>query len=235
MSETGNPRRQIFENVPGSHLFVENLTKIHDSNVLVTISSAEGEHTVLMTPKKIIESKAKVFVQAPPERVVTGTSKNRKRLGSAFVGIGYVVAVVLLTFSGLSATGFIKARIVMSGSMAPTIKQGDIVVTASPLRVPPKIGSVAAYQSRRFDGAPVGIFTHRIIGGDLASGFIMKGDHNPNPDVQRPKINDVLGVVIFTVPFIGKFLTKKALFIIIPMFVGLWLVWDTLKESPNER
>ena len=235
MDKTGNPRRQIFEDVPGSAMWAENSPRVSDSNVLVTISNTEGEHTVLMTPSRIIESKAKVFVQAPPERVVVGVNKTKKRIGAFFVGFGYLLAVTLLTFSGLSATGLIKARIVLSGSMAPTIKQGDIVVTASPMRILPKQGSVVAYQARRFDGAPVGVFTHRIIGGDLGSGFIVKGDHNANPDVQRPKLNDILGVVVFTIPFIGKFLTKKALFIIIPMAIGLWLVWDTLKESPNER
>ena len=63
----------------------------------------------------------------------------------------------------------------------------------------------------------------------------MKGDHNPHPDVQRPKGLDVLGTVIFVIPFIGNLLTKKALFIIVPTAVGLWFLFDTLKDNSNDR
>jgi len=52
----------------------------------------------------------------------------------------------------------------------------------------PHKGDVVAYQGRRFDGSKVGVFSHRIIGGNQASGFIVKGDANPSPDVQRPKL-----------------------------------------------
>jgi len=235
MKSSGTPRQPIFENVSGSQMWVENSPSRPDSNILVTISNESGEHSVLVTPQNIIDSKAKVFVQAPPERIVTGVSKTRRRIGNFFVGFGYALAIVLLTFSGASATGLVKARIVLTGSMAPTINPGDIVITTPPLRDPPKLHSIIAYEARRFDGAPVGVFTHRIIGGDPVSGFIMKGDHNPHPDVQRPKGLDVLGTVIFVIPFIGNLLTKKALFIIVPTAVGLWFLFDTLKDNSNDR
>jgi hypothetical protein len=57
----------------------------------------------------------------------------------------------------------------------------------------------------------------------------MKGDNNPTPDVQRPKAEDINGVVFFVIPFIGKFLTLKMLMIFVPVGVGIWLVVDTLK------
>jgi signal peptidase I len=235
MNKSGSPRQPLFEGLSGSQMWVENTPRRGDSNVLVTISNQSGEHSVLVTPTKIVDSKAKVFVQAPPERVLVGVSKTRKRISNFFVGFGYVLAVVLLTFSAASATGLVKARIVLTGSMTPTINPGDIVITTSPLRVQPKLHSIIAYQARRFDGAPVGVFTHRIIGGDPVAGFMMKGDHNPNPDVQRPKGADVLGTVIYVLPFIGNFLTKKALFIIVPTGVGLWFLFDTLKDGSNDR
>jgi hypothetical protein len=73
------------------------------------------------------------------------------------------------------------------------------------------------------------MFTHRIIGGDPINGFLMKGDNNPSPDVQRPKTEDISGVVFFVVPFIGKLLSLKMLMILIPVGVGIWLILDTLK------
>jgi signal peptidase I len=128
-------------------------------------------------------------------------------------------------------TGYVKARVVLTDSMAPTIKAGDIVLLDPTTHAVPKIGDVAAYTGRRFDGTSVGIFTHRIIGGDAVNGFIMKGDNNPSPDVQRPKIADVSGVVVFKLPFIGKVLNPKMLFILVPVVFGIWLISDALRDG----
>ena len=95
----------------------------------------------------------------------------------------------------------------------------------------PKVGDVVAYTGRRFDGTEVGTFTHRIIGGDAVNGFIMKGDNNPSPDVQRPKVVDVRGVVVFKLPFIGKILNPKMLIILVPIVFGIWLVLDALRDG----
>jgi hypothetical protein len=59
----------------------------------------------------------------------------------------------------------------------------------------------------------------------------MKGDANPTPDIQHPKIADVTGVVFFKIPFIGKLLTPKSLLIIVPCIVGFWFVMDALKNE----
>jgi hypothetical protein len=93
---------------------------------------------------------------------------------------------------------------------------------------------VAAYQARRFDGAPIGVFTHRIIDGDGESGWILKGDNNPSPDIQKPKNNDILGVVIFVIPWLGNLLSKQFLFTVIPLIAGMWFLLDTLRKVPND-
>ena len=102
-------------------------------------------------------------------------------------------------------------------------------MTVPPSRIAPKKGDVVAYVGRRFDGTSVGVFSHRIIGGDAQSGFIVKGDANPSPDVQHPKIPDITGIVVFTIPFIGKILTPRALLVLVPLVFGFWLVLDALK------
>ncbi|NDF57084.1 MAG: hypothetical protein EB134_04655, partial [Actinobacteria bacterium] len=71
---------------------------------------------------------------------------------------------------------------------------------------------------------------HRIIGGDIENGFIMKGDANKSPDPQKPKAEDILGVVFFVIPFIGNLLTPKALLLLIPCLFGLWLIMDAMKN-----
>jgi len=202
-----------------------------DSKVLLTISNVLGEQTVLITPDEIIPSKAKMFVQAPKERIVTGSQKNARNLTTAVKYIGYVLSAVLITFSLVSTTGLVKARIVLTGSMSPTINPGDIVLLAKPTQLVPHVGSIVAYTARRFDGTPVGIFTHRIIGGDATSGFIVKGDANPTPDVQHPRVADISGVQFFTVPLVGKILTPKMLIILVPVLVGFWFISDALKSE----
>lgn len=224
-------KRSLFDENDSQQMWIEGKPKNPDSNVLITISSNAGEKTILVTGDKLIESKAKLFVQAPAERVVVGTRKWKIQLMAGLRWSGYVGAAVLLTFSALSFSGVMKARIVLTGSMEPTISVGDIILTTPPTRLTPKQGDVVAYTAKRFDGSPVGVFSHRIIGGDAQSGFIVKGDANPNPDVQRPQIPDIEGVVVFVIPLLGKILAPKSLFILIPLIFGFWLIMDALKNE----
>lgn len=222
-------RRPLFEATSTEEMWVEGQSQFADSKVLVTVSNANGERTVLITPTDIAPTKSKMFVQAPPERIATPTQKRNNKIGNTVKFLGYVISAVLISFSVLSASGFVKARIVLTGSMEPMIKPGDIVLLAPTPRTQPQLGDVAAYTARRFSGESVGIFTHRIIGGDPVNGWLMKGDNNPAPDVQKPKAEDISGVVFFVVPFIGKLMTPKMLMILIPVGVGIWLIIDTLK------
>lgn len=206
-------------------------SQFDDSKVLLTVSNVLGERTVLITPNEIIPSKSKMFVQAPKERVVTGSQKSARNATTVVKYLGYILSAVLITFSLVSTTGLMKARIVLTGSMSPTINPGDIILLAKPEQTPPHIGSIVAYTARRFDGSPVGTFTHRIIGGDAASGFIVKGDANPTPDIQHPRVADISGVQFFTIPFIGKILAPKMLIILVPVLVGFWFISDALKSD----
>ena len=214
-----------------TELWIEKTGNVPESNVLITISDTSGEHTYLMAGQKFIETKSSLFVQAPEERIVVGSRIWYTRMSNAFRWSGYALAIVLMTFSVLSFSGTVKARVVLTGSMMPTINPGDIILTTPVKNVTPKTGSVVAYVGRRFDGTAVGVFSHRIIGGDATNGFIVKGDHNPAPDTQRPKLEDITGVVMFVIPIIGRFLTPKALMITIPLIFGLWLIFDALKND----
>jgi len=223
--------RPLFEGSETEQMWIEGQSQFSDSKILLTISDLSGDRTVLITPTEIVASNPKMFVQAPPERIVTKANLRQQKFGNAVKFIGYLLSAVLISFSVLSAAGFVKARIVLTGSMEPTIHPGDIVILAPTPRTQPEVGDVVAYTARRFSGESVGTFTHRIIGGNAEDGFLVKGDNNPSPDVQRPKVQDVSGVVFFVVPFIGKFLTPKMLMILVPLLIGLWLVIDTLRSE----
>jgi signal peptidase I len=224
-------RRPLFDESSSEEMWVEGTSQFADSKVLLTISNANGERTVLITPTDIAPTKSKLFVQAPPERIATPAQARNTKIGNTIKYIGYALSGILISFSILSASGFVKARIVLTGSMAPTINTGDVVILAPTPRSQPELGDVVAYTARRFSGESVGIFTHRIIGGDPVNGWLMKGDANPAPDVQKPKNEDISGVVFFVIPWIGTLMTPKMLMILIPVAVGIWLIIDTLRSD----
>jgi hypothetical protein len=68
------------------------------------------------------------------------------------------------------------------------------------------------------------------VGGDEKSGWIAKGDANPTADVQRPTAEDIQGVVIATIPGIGKFLTPQFLILLTIIGLGMWLVFDWARD-----
>jgi signal peptidase I len=228
---------QVIEPLSGSlfgDVYLDRGNEEVKHNVLITVSSPEGAKTVLITPDSIIETSPKHFVETPRERVVSGAERWIKKVGQYSTIATYLFAALLITFSAASLTGYVQARVVLTNSMEPTINPGDIVITANSERVVPQIGSVIAYQARQFNGTPVGVFTHRIIGGNALDGWMMKGDNNPSPDIQKPKGADILGTVILTIPKLGLLFNRRLLFTLIPLLVGLWFVIDTLKGGAND-
>jgi signal peptidase I len=223
--------REVFDGESGHQIWVQGDSNFPDSNVLLTISTSLGEKTALISGSTILHSDAKLFVEAPPERLKTPAAARFTQARLVLKWLGYFATITLLSFSALTFTGVAKARIVMTGSMAPSINVGDVIITTSPKFHPPHQGDVITYQARRFNGAPVAVISHRIIGGDAEKGFIVKGDRNKTPDVQRPTMRDVLGIVVLTIPFIGNLLTPKALFLIVPSIFGFWLILDSMKNA----
>jgi signal peptidase len=222
--------RKIFSGENDSQIWLEGSPLKADSNILVTVTSATGEQSAYISKNGVTEIKAAQLVDAAPE--VQGQDTKQKFVGfkKALTFSGYAIAMVLLIFSGLSFTGNVKARIVLTGSMAPAINTGDVIITMPISRKEPKMDDVIAYQAKRFNGEKVAVFSHRIIGGDIENGFIVKGDANKSPDAQKPKGEDILGVVFFVIPFIGNLLTPKALFLLLPCIFGLWLIMDAMKN-----
>ena len=232
MSTSSSPQEPQHPHLLGAtELWIEDVGQVPESNVLITVSDSSGEHTYLIAGDNVVETKSGLFIQAPEERIVAGSRVMYTRISALFRWSGYVLAFTLLTFAVFSFSGTVKARVVLTGSMTPAINPGDIIITTPPSNLAPKVGSVVAYVGRRFDGTAVGIFSHRIIGGDAETGFIVKGDNNPNPDTQRPKTPDITGVIIFVIPLIGRFLTPRALLITVPVIFGLWLIIDALKNE----
>ena len=213
-----------------SQIWLEGSSLESDSNILVTLISAGEERSVFISNQGVKEVMAAQLVDAAPEPQGVATQQKYVGVKKVISFTGYALAILLMVFAGLSFTGNVKARIVLTGSMAPAINTGDVIVTMPIAKKAPQIDDVIAYQAKRFNGENVAVFSHRIIGGDIENGFIVKGDANKSPDPQKPTAEDILGVVFFVIPFIGNLLTPKALFLLLPCAFGLWLILDAMKN-----
>jgi signal peptidase I len=223
-------RQLIFSGETDSQLWLEGSPLKDGENMLITLTSAAGEQSAYVSKQGVTVINAGQLVEAAPEVQNEDTKKQHLGIKKAMSVSGYLVAILLIVFAGFSFTGNVKARIVLTGSMSPAINVGDVIVTVPITQKAPQIDDVIAYQAKRFNGENVAVFSHRIIGGDIENGFIVKGDANKSPDPQKPKAADILGVVLFTIPFVGNLLTPKALFLLLPCAFGLWLIMDAMKN-----
>jgi len=222
--------QEIFPNSSENQIWFDDGASLPHSNLLLNITTAEGEISAFISNGKIVQLEAGAVIEGNAPKEAINKSGNIAILKKSLSVSGYVLAIALLVFSLFSFTGMIKARIVLTGSMAPAIHTGDVIITTPVSRKTPAIGDVIAYQAKRFNGDSVAVFSHRIVGGDIESGFIVKGDANKTPDTQRPMRGDILGVVIFVIPYIGNLLTPKALFLLVPCIFGFWLILDAMKN-----
>jgi signal peptidase len=222
--------REIFPDGGVGEIWIGGSSSHADSNILITVTSLKGERSAYISGSSVTQLQAGQLVDPAPEVQSESSARKYSGVKKAMTISGYALAILLLSFSALSFSGVAKARIVLTGSMKPAINPGDIIITTPITHKTPKIGDVIAYQARRFNGQAVAVFSHRIISGDLKSGFVVKGDANKTPDNQKPVAKDILGVVIFTIPFLGNILTPKALFLLVPCIFGLWLILDAMKN-----
>ncbi len=145
--------------------------------------------------------------------------KEEKRfLPKVFKFSAVVIALILLASS---FSGLLQLRVVLTGSMKPTINPGDLVVALSTDLIEPKIGKVVIYGARDLDGKMVTVWAHRIISGDSNQGFIIKGDANDKPDIGRIPPADIQSVVILHLPRVGSLFNIYSLVFI---FSGLILI-----------
>ena len=144
--------------------------------------------------------------------------------------IGYWILIAfmlligsLLIFSVVPVEGNFQIKIVLSGSMEPAIKTGSVVVVKPADRY--EVGDVVTFGRDDRDNVPT---THRIIDMRIVEGetlFVTKGDVNDNRDGREIKEEDIIGKVLFDIPYLGFILdmAKKPLgfaFLIgIPAFV----------------
>jgi signal peptidase I len=215
----------------GARLKIIRQNKVENLRTLITVSSRNQEKSVLITSRGVKLVDSIEYVLAPKERVRAKVSTLKRVVSIAVKAVGWSLVSFMLVFAGASVTGLIDSRVVLTGSMTPAINPGDVVVSAQPSRLKPHVGSVVIYTGKKFDGTAVASFAHRIVGGDAVNGFTMKGDNNPDADVQKPKLSEIEGVVFLTIPILGKLLSPQVLIILLLAAFGVWLIVDAFRDE----
>lgn len=122
-----------------------------------------------------------------------------------------VILIALLIISKMNRTEYILNFVpmkVLSGSMEPRIKVGDIVIAkkVDPLTI--KEGDVITYKMNNNTNV-----THRVVE-VIRNGydpyFITKGDANNIEDSEQVSGENLVGKLIFTIPKLGYFINFAA-------------------------
>ena len=142
-----------------------------------------------------------------------------------------LIVALLLIFSVFPIPGNYKVFVVQSGSMAPAIKVGSIVVVKPANDY--KIGDVITFGPYSKTKAPT---THRIYEIKVVNGqlvYITKGDANNAPDTREITKRDILGKVLFSIPYLGfavAFAKKPLGFALLIVVPALIIIFDEAKK-----
>lgn len=128
------------------------------------------------------------------------------RIGGWIVVAVLVIIALVTAISALEIPNGIRLYTVRSGSMAPAIPAGSIVM----VKPSPEYhkGNVITFKSasERYLEKPTKTMTHRIyevLEEEGRTAYLTKGDFNPSPDSELVTRELVLGKVIFSVPLLG--------------------------------
>jgi len=146
-----------------------------------------------------------------------------------------IIIVGLLIISVFPITGNIKFMVVQSGSMEPAIKMGSIVMV-KPVK-DYKIGDVISFGEVTKTKSPT---THRIYDIKVVEGevsYITKGDANNAPDMREISRREIVGKVLFSVPYVGyavDFAKRPLGFALIILIPAAVIIGDEVKKIYGE-
>ena len=144
---------------------------------------------------------------APPTAMATGAGATRRaRFTNAAFALVVLAMVCLwmVTLRPQSLRGPANYVMVRGISMVPTYHTGDLVIVRRQHGY--SKGDIIAYHVPQGQVGAGIVVIHRIVAGDDAQGFVVKGDNNPSPDVWRPKDADIVGKAWILVPKAGGLL-----------------------------
>ncbi len=160
-----------------------------------------------------------------------------KKIFKIFYFLIIACLIVVAVFLFLSAIPKIPVRsfVVLSGSMEPAIHTGSVVAVKAQGEY--NVGDVITFGENGKTKTPT---THRIVEikeNDGDKSFITKGDANNAPDQKSVKENEVLGKVLFSVPYAGYVVNaaqKPIGFVLIIIVPAVIVIYDEILKIKKE-
>jgi signal peptidase len=153
-----------------------------------------------------------------------------------YIVMGFLAVVVLvLILSAFPIAGNFKILTVLSGSMEPKIHTGSVVFVNPEKDY--KIGDIITFGPYSKTKPPT---THRIFDIKVVSGepvYITRGDANESPDTREIAKKDVVGKVLFSVPYFGyviSFIKKPFGFVLLIIVPAILILFDEIRKIINE-
>jgi len=121
--------------------------------------------------------------------------------------------------------------------MEPTYETGDFVVAREADSY--EIGDVIVYRVPEGNAGAGRLIVHRVIDGDIQSGFITQGDNRGSPDQWHPTEKEVVGKLWFHVPNAASALPYLRSPVVLAGFFGaltlLFIVFRDEDEDEKEE
>lgn len=151
-----------------------------------------------------------------------------------YIVISMLVIILVNNFMSKSdsifkAVGF-RTYSILSGSMEPEINTGDLAIVKSVDAEDVKVGDIITF---KYEGKVV---THRVVEKN-EEGFITKGDNNNTNDTEIVRGKDLIGKVLFHMPFLGYvtvFLSKPIAISGLMVLIAISILWDTFKVDKKK-
>lgn len=162
---------------------------------------------------------------------VRGEPFGRRALRAAPTVLLYLLGAFAVWFVWPTSLGGCTTITIVSGhSMEPTLHSGDLVLSRCGQA---KVGDIVIYAPPGMDRSRV---IHRVVGGDGATGWTVRGDNNAWVDPFTPTEDRVVGIARFRVPGLGlatKVLVNPWVWVSVLVLAGALLVWPSRKRAED--
>lgn len=124
----------------------------------------------------------------------------------------------------------IKSYAVISGSMQPELKVGDIIIVKQIKEDELKVGDILSFRKNDL------IITHRVIRIENEK-ITTKGDYNNAEDSDKVSYGDIEGKVVYVIPFFGKivFALRNKIVIIVIILLLYLIYMHSLKQQSKKQ